>query len=59
MRTAVTTRTQVQTRTRETLPPSLTRDWDGSATPRGNRGSASERPPSIKDAIIRWLNEEL
>lgn len=58
MRTAVATRTQVQTRTRETLPPSLTRDWDGTATSR-NRGAASERPPSIKDAIIRWLNEEL
>jgi len=24
----------------------------------GTRG-ASERPPSIRDAIIRWLNEEL
>ena len=24
----------------------------------GSRGS-SERPPSIRDAIIRWLNEEL
>jgi hypothetical protein len=54
----VATRTHVQTRTREPLPPSLTRDWDG-IVPSRNRGAANERPPSIKDAIIRWLNEEL
>lgn len=53
------TRTHMQTRTREPLPPSLTRDWDGTAAATRNRGGASERPPSIKDAIIRWLNEEL
>ena len=51
------TRVHVQRRTREALPPSLTRDLDGTASARTR--SAAERPTSIKDAIIRWLNEEL
>lgn len=38
--------------TREKAPPPVdTRSF-------GTRG-ASERPPSIRDSIIRWLNEEL
>lgn len=57
MRTAVATRTGVQTRTREALPPALARDLESHASPRTR--SATERPASIKDAIIRWLNEEL
>ena len=38
--------------TREKAPPPVdTRGF-------GTRG-ASERPPSIRDTIIRWLNEEM
>ena len=57
MSTSAATRMHVQRRTREALPPSLTRDLDGTASARTR--SAAERPTSIKDAIIRWLNEEL
>ncbi len=46
-----------QARTRDALPPGLLRDLDG--TPRARARQASERPTSIKDAIVRWLNEEL
>ncbi|XXF80803.1 hypothetical protein P2318_13900 [Myxococcaceae bacterium GXIMD 01537] len=56
MRTAVATRTTVQSRTREALPAALIRELD-SATLRAR--TPGERPASIKDAIIRWLNEEL
>jgi hypothetical protein len=41
--------------------PALTREK--AAPPVDSRGfgtrGTSERPPSIRDAIIRWLNEEL
>ncbi len=57
MRTSVATRTHVQTRTRESLHTALIRDLDGNAAARTR--STAERPTSIKDAIIRWLNEEL
>lgn len=53
----MTARTTVQMRTREALPPSLGRDLESIASPRPR--SSGERPTSIKDAIIRWLNEEL
>lgn len=39
--------------TREKAPPPM----DGGRS-FGMRGAA-ERPPSIREAIIRWLNEEL
>ncbi len=58
MRTSVATRTTVQTRTREPLPAALLRELDGTTLAR-TRTAAEQRPTSIKDAIIRWLNEEL
>jgi hypothetical protein len=44
-------------RTREALPPGLVRELEGTARARARQ--AGERPTSIKDAIVRWLNEEL
>ncbi|EAU62055.1 hypothetical protein [Stigmatella aurantiaca] len=44
------------TRTREVLPTPLARELEGLLGPRIRNAG---RPPSIKDAIIRWLNEEL
>ena len=58
MRTSVATRSTVQTRTREPLPAALMRELDGHTAARTRTG-AEQRPASIKDAIIRWLNEEL
>jgi hypothetical protein len=52
-----TVRPSLQTRTREALPAALLRDRDGAASARTRQ--SAERPASIKDAIIRWLNEEL
>ncbi|MDC0708109.1 hypothetical protein POL68_06470 [Stigmatella sp. ncwal1] len=45
------------TRTREVLPNPLARELEGLLGPHARYPSG--RPPSIKDAIIRWLNEEL
>jgi hypothetical protein len=45
------------TRTRDVLPLALARDFEGTRTARPQ--SPSERPASIKEAILRWLNEEL
>lgn len=42
-------------RTREALPASSTREMEAGAS----RSRSAERPASIKDAIVRWLNEEL
>ncbi|HYO52569.1 hypothetical protein [Archangium sp.] len=52
MRTALPLQVRTPALTREKAPPPVdTRVF-------GIRGS-SERPPSIREAIIRWLNEEL
>ncbi|MCY1079368.1 hypothetical protein [Archangium lansingense] len=52
MRTALPLQNRTPALSREKAPlPADTRGF-------GTRGS-SERPPSIRDAIIRWLNEEL
>ncbi|WP_395823088.1 hypothetical protein [Archangium minus] len=52
MRTAMPVQGRNQALSREKAPPP--------ADPRGfgTRGT-TERPASIRDAIIRWLNEEL
>ncbi|HLL04473.1 MAG TPA: hypothetical protein VK539_28070 [Myxococcaceae bacterium] len=52
-----TASTTASTRTREVLPFALTRDYEG-ARPTHPQ-SPSGRPASIKEAIMRWLNEEL
>lgn len=44
-------------RTREPAPAALVRDSDAVRTPRTRL--AAERPASIRDAIIRWLDQEL
>ena len=44
-------------RTREPVPAVLVRDSDSVRTPRTRL--ASERPASIREAIIRWLDQEL
>lgn len=52
-----TASTSAPTRTRDVLPLALSRDFEGW---RGSRTqSPAERPTSIKEAVIRWLNEEL
>jgi hypothetical protein len=52
VRTALPLQTRTPALSREKAsPPVDSRSF-------GTRGS-SERPPSIRDAIIRWLNEEL
>jgi hypothetical protein len=43
--------------TREPLPPPLMRDADALRAPRTRL--AAERPASIRDAIVRWLEQEL
>ncbi|AKJ02877.1 hypothetical protein ATI61_11366 [Archangium gephyra] len=52
MRTALPLQARTPALSREKAPPPV--------DPRGfgSRGF-SERPPSIREAIIRWLNEEL
>jgi len=45
------------TRTREVLPTPLARELEGLLGPHAR--PLAGRPPTIKDAIIRWLNEEL
>ena len=45
------------TRTREPVPAALVRDSDAVRTPRTRL--AAERPASIRDAIVRWLDQEL
>ncbi|SEU28769.1 hypothetical protein [Stigmatella erecta] len=49
--------TQAATRTREVLPTPLARELEGLLGPHARPPAG--RPPTIKDAIIRWLNEEL
>ena len=44
-------------RTREPVPAALVRDSDAVRTPRTRL--AAERPVSIREAIIRWLDQEL
>lgn len=44
-------------RTREPVPAALVRDADAVRTPRTRL--AAERPASIRDAIVRWLEQEL
>ena len=56
MSTATAT-TTASTRTRDVLPLGLARDFEG-ARPTHPQ-SPSGRPASIKEAIMRWLNEEL
>jgi hypothetical protein len=52
VRTALPLQARSSALTREKAPPPVdTRGF-------GSRGS-SERPPSIREAIIRWLNEEV
>jgi hypothetical protein len=45
------------TRLREALPLSLVRELEGVLS--GRHPPPAERPASIKEALIRWLNEEL
>ena len=52
-----TAATTASTRTREVLPLGLTRDFEG--TRPTHPQSPSGRPASIKEAVVRWLNEEL
>jgi hypothetical protein len=43
--------------TREPVPATLVRDADALRAPRTRL--AAERPVSIRDAIVRWLEQEL
>lgn len=52
-----TASTTASTRTREVLPFALARDYEGTRSTHPQ--SPSGRPASIKEAIMRWLNEEL
>jgi hypothetical protein len=52
-----TAATTASTRTREVLPFALPRDFEGGRPTHPQ--SPSGRPASIKEAIMRWLNEEL
>lgn len=52
-----TAATTASTRTRDVLPLALARDFEGARLTHAQ--SPSGRPASIKEAIIRWLNEEL
>lgn len=55
--TTATVSITASTRTRDVLPLGLARDFEGSRATRPQQNS--ERPASIKEAIMRWLNEEL
>jgi hypothetical protein len=55
--TTATAATSASTRTRDVLPLAMAQGFEGSRLARPSL--PSERPASIKDAIIRWLNEEL
>jgi hypothetical protein len=55
--TLATVATAAATRIREVLPRAMARDLEGTRLARPS--PPSERPASIKEAIIRWLNEEL
>ncbi|WP_426752839.1 hypothetical protein [Myxococcus sp. Y35] len=44
-------------RTRELMPASMLRDADAARSPRTRLDA--ERPASIREAIIRWLDQEL
>ncbi len=44
-------------RTREPMPASMLRDADSARTPRTRL--YAERPASIREAIVRWLDQEL
>lgn len=55
--TAATATTSASTRTRDVFPLALTREFEG--THMARPPSSAQRPASIKDAVIRWLNEEL
>ncbi|WP_194858504.1 MULTISPECIES: hypothetical protein [unclassified Myxococcus] len=44
-------------RTRELMPASMLRDADAARLPRTRLDS--ERPASIREAIVRWLDQEL
>ena len=52
-----TAATTASTRTREVLPHLLARDFEGTRSTHAQ--SPSGRPASIKEAVVRWLNEEL
>ena len=53
---AVASRTSLP-RTREFMPVPMLRDADAARTPRTRLDS--ERPASIREAIFRWLDQEL
>jgi hypothetical protein len=55
--TAATATPNAGTHIRQVLPLAMARDLEG--TRLAHPSSPSERPASIKEAIIRWLNEEL
>ena len=54
MRTALPTAGRTPALARDKAPPAV----DASRGILGTRGS-SERPGSLREALIRWLNEEL
>ena len=54
---AATAATSAATRIRQVLPLAMTRELEGKRP--AHPSSPSERPASVKEAIIRWLNEEL
>ena len=55
--TAATASTSAGTRTREVLPLAMAQGFEDTRLARPS--SPSRRPASIKEAVIRWLNEEL
>ena len=54
---AVAVAPRPSSRTREAVPAALVRDSDAVRTPRTRL--AAERPASIREAIVRWLEHEL
>ncbi|MFP2957361.1 hypothetical protein ACLEPN_05885 [Myxococcus sp. 1LA] len=54
---AVAPRVSLLPRTLELMPAAMLRDADAVRTPRTRL--AAERPASIREAIIRWLDHEL
>ncbi|MCP3137504.1 hypothetical protein [Pyxidicoccus xibeiensis] len=57
MSLAVLASRSAPSRSREPAPASLVRDSDSVRAPRTRL--ASERPTSIREAIVRWLDQEL
>lgn len=52
-----TASTTAATRTRDVLPAALAREVESLLSAKAR--PSAERPTSIKDAVVRWLNEEL